>query len=96
MRGDVTGSGGGEMAQPFSCQLDGVPAASRRTACAQTPVVAHSENAEAQRVLDVRYDNYTKKSSAVRPQRITSHTFVCKLKALKQINCIYCSAVQPL
>lgn len=62
MRGDVTGSGGGEMAQSFSCQLDGVPAASRRTACAQTPVVAHSENAEAQRVLDVRYNTYTKRA----------------------------------
>lgn len=62
MRGDVTGSGGGEMAQPFCCQLDGVPAASRRTAGAQTPVVAHPEDAEAQRVLDVRYNTYSKQS----------------------------------
>lgn len=56
MRGDVIGSGGGEVAQPFSRQLHGVPAASRWTAGAQTPVVAHPEDAEAQRVLDVRYD----------------------------------------
>lgn len=53
MRGDVTGSGGGEMAQTLSFQLNGVPAAPRWTAAAQTPVVAHPEDAEAQRVLDV-------------------------------------------
>lgn len=58
MRGDVTGSGGGEMAQPFFRQPDGVPAASRWTAGAQAPIVAHSENSEAQKVLDVRYNTY--------------------------------------
>lgn len=60
MWGDVTGSGGSEMAQSVSCQLDSVPAASWRTAGAQTPVVAHPEDAEAQRVLDVRYNPYMK------------------------------------
>ena len=59
-RGDVTGPGGGEMAQSLCCQSDGVPAASRRTAGTQTPVVTHPENAEAQRVLDVRYNAYIK------------------------------------
>ena len=53
MRGDVTGSGGGEMAQTLSRQLNGIPAAPRRTATAQTPIVAYPEDAEAQRVLDV-------------------------------------------
>lgn len=60
MWGDVTGSGCSEMAQSVSCQLDGVPAASWRAAGAQTPVMAHPEDAEAQRVLDVRYNPYMK------------------------------------
>lgn len=60
MWSDVTSSGGSEMAQSVSCQLDGVPAASWRTAEAQTPIVAHPEDAEAQRVLDVRYSPYMK------------------------------------
>lgn len=42
------------MAQQLSRQLDGVPAAPRRTAGAQAAVVLHPEDAEAQRVLDVR------------------------------------------
>lgn len=58
--GDVTGSRRREMAQSFSCQSDGVSAASWRTAGAETPVVAHPEDAEAERVLDVGYDTYIK------------------------------------
>lgn len=58
--GDVTGSRRREMAQSFSCQLDGVSAASWRTAGAETPVVAHPEDAEAESVLDIGYNTYIK------------------------------------
>lgn len=47
LRGDVSSSGGGEMAQPLSRQPHGVPAASRWASAAQTAVVTHSEDAEA-------------------------------------------------
>lgn len=46
MWGDVTGPGSSEMAQVFSHQLDSIPAASRRTPGAQTPIVDHPGDAE--------------------------------------------------
>lgn len=58
LRGDVTGSGGGKMAQSVSRQEDGVPAAWRQTAVARTPGVARPEDVEARRVLDTRYNTY--------------------------------------
>ncbi|TNN47208.1 hypothetical protein EYF80_042599 [Liparis tanakae] len=64
--GDVTGSGGGEVAQALRRQPDGVPAAARRAAGAQAAVVAQVEDAEAQRVLQVRQDACGGQGSGVR------------------------------
>lgn len=63
LRGDVSSSGGGEMAQPLSRQPHGVSAASRWAAAAQTAIVTHPGDFEAQRLLDVRYNACTKESN---------------------------------
>lgn len=48
------------MAQSLPCQLDSIPTSPWWTASAQTPVVAHPEDAKAQRILNVGYYTYTK------------------------------------
>lgn len=94
--GDVTGSGGGEMAQSFSCQSDGIHAASWRTAGAQAPVVAHPEDAEAQRVLDVRYYTYMEEFNSQRDSSSRIDQLTCSVEDVTlTLPDVHPSVLQP-